>query len=380
MNTIIYIGNFELPDKNAAAHRVINNGKIFREIGYNVVYIGIDKNLNGNIDVLSTEKKYYGFTCYSIPYPKNKKQWFQYLFNLEYFMCIYKLYKKDVSYVICYNYPAILIWKILEISKKNNFKVIADCTEWYDGNSKGIIFKMIKGLDSFFRMRITHKKLDGLILISNYLMNYYSNYKKVLIPPLVDIKDEKWQILPADLPKDKINLVYTGSPGANKDKLDLIIKALGKYNLDNINLYIIGITKDECLSLYIELSDCDIILKNVYFLGRKSHLECISYLKAADYTFILRNKNIVTEAGFPTKFVEATTLGIPVIATGVGEVKYYKDLTELIILPNNHDMDDILTMLHSLEKKCRVSYKLNNIFDYSTKKQNLIEFVRKNEN
>ena len=26
--TVIYVGNFELPDKNAAAHRVMNNGKI----------------------------------------------------------------------------------------------------------------------------------------------------------------------------------------------------------------------------------------------------------------------------------------------------------------------------------------------------------------
>ena len=26
--TILYIGGFELPDKNAAAHRVLSNGKI----------------------------------------------------------------------------------------------------------------------------------------------------------------------------------------------------------------------------------------------------------------------------------------------------------------------------------------------------------------
>ena len=380
MNTIIYIGNFELPDKNAAAHRVINNGKIFRELGYNVIYIGVDKNLNSNIDILNTEKKYYDFICYSIPYPKNKKQWFRYLFNIKYFKQVYELHKKDICYVICYNYPAILLLKILKMSKKNNFKLIADCTEWYDGNSKGIIFKIIKGFDSFFRMRIIHKKLDGLMLISNYLMNYYSDCKRVLIPPLVDIRDEKWQVLSVDLPKEKINLVYTGSPGTNKDKLDLIIKTLSKYNLDNINLYIIGIVKDEYLSLYPELFNSDMIFKNVYFLGQKSHIECISYLKAADYTFILRNKNIVTEAGFPTKFVEAVTLGIPVIATDIGDVKNYKDMVELIILQSNYNTDDMLTVLRSLKKKRIISYELSNIFDYGTKSQDIIEFVRRNEN
>ena len=36
--SIIYIGGFELPDKNAAAHRVLNNAKIIRELGYEVFF------------------------------------------------------------------------------------------------------------------------------------------------------------------------------------------------------------------------------------------------------------------------------------------------------------------------------------------------------
>ena len=39
--TIIYMGNYELPDKNAAAHRVMNNGKIFTALGYQAAYLGI---------------------------------------------------------------------------------------------------------------------------------------------------------------------------------------------------------------------------------------------------------------------------------------------------------------------------------------------------
>ena len=41
--TIIYMGNFELPDKNAAAHRVMNNGKIFKDLGYRVAYLGVTR-------------------------------------------------------------------------------------------------------------------------------------------------------------------------------------------------------------------------------------------------------------------------------------------------------------------------------------------------
>ena len=38
--TVIYAGNFELPDKNAAAHRVVNNAKLFKELGFDTVFLG----------------------------------------------------------------------------------------------------------------------------------------------------------------------------------------------------------------------------------------------------------------------------------------------------------------------------------------------------
>ena len=38
---ILYVGGFELPDKNAAAHRVLSNGKLLRDLGYEVSFVGI---------------------------------------------------------------------------------------------------------------------------------------------------------------------------------------------------------------------------------------------------------------------------------------------------------------------------------------------------
>ena len=40
---VLYIGNFRLPDQNAAAHRVLNMGKSLRDLGFNVVYFGVGK-------------------------------------------------------------------------------------------------------------------------------------------------------------------------------------------------------------------------------------------------------------------------------------------------------------------------------------------------
>ena len=37
--TVLYVGGFILPDKNAAAQRVVGIAKILRDIGYNVVFM-----------------------------------------------------------------------------------------------------------------------------------------------------------------------------------------------------------------------------------------------------------------------------------------------------------------------------------------------------
>ena len=71
--TIIYIGGFELPDKNAAAHRVINNGKAFRELGYNVIFIDASKERNYSNNILRTRQDFFGFETYSVQYPNGAK-------------------------------------------------------------------------------------------------------------------------------------------------------------------------------------------------------------------------------------------------------------------------------------------------------------------
>ena len=39
--SILYLGGFELPDKNAAAQRVMANAKLLGEMGFDVSFIGI---------------------------------------------------------------------------------------------------------------------------------------------------------------------------------------------------------------------------------------------------------------------------------------------------------------------------------------------------
>ena len=57
---VLYIGGFELPDKNAAAQRVLSVGKALREIGYKVFYLGIthDGVINGEVVGTSVISEY----------------------------------------------------------------------------------------------------------------------------------------------------------------------------------------------------------------------------------------------------------------------------------------------------------------------------------
>lgn len=54
MKKILYIGGFELPDKNAAAHRVLAIAKGLRDSGNEVVFMGVSKD-NRETDVLKTK-------------------------------------------------------------------------------------------------------------------------------------------------------------------------------------------------------------------------------------------------------------------------------------------------------------------------------------
>jgi len=323
--TIICIGGFELPDRNAAAHRVLSNGKILRELGYNVVFIDVDKKLKFDDEILDTRRLVQGFECWSLPYPKSNKEWFHYLGSIASFEKVLKQYS-DTKIVIAYNYQAMTLMKLKKSCRDNNLKIISDCTEWYSTKGTNLTFKIIKGFDSFMRMRVIQKHLDGLIVISSFLENYYIKCENVLrIPPLVDLKEEKWNKLGLEKDDDKIKFVYSGSPGKHKDMINCLLETLLELkDFSNYTFNIVGITKQKYIEDYKnheQLLDC--LGNRVQFHGRLTHNESILFLKQADFSIFIREKSRLTQAGFPTKFVESISCGIPVITTNSSDLEDY---------------------------------------------------------
>ncbi|NMB97067.1 MAG: glycosyltransferase family 4 protein, partial [Clostridiaceae bacterium] len=114
--TIVYIGGFELPDKNAAAHRVISNSKILNNLGYKIVFIGVNKDLPKS-NLFSPKKgNFNNYELWEFSYPKTKSQWIRYLVESKSKIEILDSYS-NIKAVVLYNYQSIPFSKILKYCK-----------------------------------------------------------------------------------------------------------------------------------------------------------------------------------------------------------------------------------------------------------------------
>lgn len=359
-NTIIYIGGFQLPDKNAAAHRVISNGKIFRDLDYQVVFI--DTNDDANKEICNTKTSYYNFETFSMQDSYRK------IISISDFLKVYKRYENSVFAVIAYNYPAIPLYKLKSFCKRKHIYLFADCTEWYGFIGDNFLHKLIKGIDSFLRMNILQPRIDGIIVISKYLENYYKpKLPCICIPPLTDTKEEKWNYQNKKR-TDTIKILYAGSPGKHKDKINVIIEAIAKANCRNIHFLIVGICEKQFLEYYPEDKVMLEEIKGyVSFKGRVPHNQVLQLLKESDYSLFFREINRVTMAGFPTKFSESITCGVPVITNETSDLsEYLKDGKNGFILSTKDFSNDLSRLLFDISKnRVEIPKVDNQAFDFT---------------
>ena len=318
----LYVGGMRLPDRNAAAHRVLAIAKLLRELGYEVSFLDIDEEMTGG--ELSPLHLCEGFEVRSQRRPTGTKDWARYILNPLHVEEVLTQYPDTVG-VIAYNYPAVALRKLRKICRKRGLILLSDCTEWYVGEGlslRGIALRF----DSFYRMRVVQKRLDGMIAISSFLGNYYEKHlPTVTLPPMTDLADPKWQ--GERTPHEGIRLSYAGSPGGkNKDRFAEILRAVG--NCENVFFQVVGITADECKAANPDeavLIDKLSAEGRVLFRGRLSHAEALAALRDCDYAVFFRQVNRVTTAGFPTKFAESISCGVPVITNRTSDLESWAE-------------------------------------------------------
>lgn len=340
-----------MPDGNAAAQRVLAIAKALSD-EYVISFLGLthSDNFQGCVD---------GFDYVNLPYPISNKEWKEHLSGsreLEY------VKKTTPDIIIAYNYPALGLWRLLRYCRSKGIKLIGDVTEWYHPNN------ILKWIDTEWRMKRLHKELDGLIVISKYLADYYVSTNQIRIPPTLDLESALWQNDKLSTSNDQLSLLYVGSPGRggkHKDKLDRIVDAVKPY--PRLSLKVVGITGEQYCTIYKR----EEIPENVAFSGRLSHEEAVKELKRADFSIFFRDPSLQNNAGFPTKYAEAAAAGVPVITN------HFSDLSELVINGKNgyiaeNEMKSISDMLKQVAglpiddvvKMKQYCLSHNDIFDY----------------
>lgn len=363
MKKILYIGGFEMPDKNAAAQRVLSIAKALREAGYDTQFYGITQ--SGD-----TEGEVDGFHYEAYPHPKGTKAWFKYALGLG---VINYIRQNEPDYVFLYNYPGIAQEKVIRYCRKRGIRTVGDITEWYRPKN------LPKRIDTFLRMKISNKHLDGIIAISRYLYNFYSNQYLTLLPPLVDKAERKWSIQPEKRKEEKIHLVYIGT-GSIKDRLDKIMKGIIQTGADKYHLDVIGITGQQYEKIYqqeVNFSNIDVV-----FHGRLPHQEALKFLMGADFQIFFRDFIRVNNAGFPTKFVESMSAGVPVITNRISNIEDYIRNGENSFMIEHPEEDEICEVLKHVSTLSRVEIEnikskcLKEEFDYRNYIKQLEMFMK----
>ena len=358
MKRVLYVGGFNLPDNNAAAQRVIANSKLFRELGFDATLVGLSKEPG--------DFCYDGFRCVNLQYPRKVSEWYNYLFSIKSYINYLDSLKPQI--VVAYNHPALALQKLVKYCNHNSIKIVSDCTEWYTEDG-GIIKKTVKDWDTNKRMTDVHLNVDGIISISRYLHDYYCSQgvKSLLLPPLVDVSCAKWKQEEVEKAEGPVVLTYAGSPGS-KDRLDVLVNIISEIKGDVSVLFnIIGLDKEQFITLYSYDKE---IPENVFFLGRMPHNKTLDTLFKSDYQVFIREDNITTRAGFPTKFVESITAGVPVLTNLTSNVgDYLSNGVNGFLLDTTTDerlKDSLLSVLKlPKEQRSRVKNAIDReTFDY----------------
>lgn len=363
--TILYVGNFELPDKGASANRVVSNAKLFNSLGYQTALVGVSK--DSNCTEISALDNDFGIVMYERPYPTSTKKWLKHMFSADYIKKMLE-YHKDIVLVILYNMPFSALKAAKKACKGTNIKVAYDCTEWADVTDGNALKRFVKKRDEKLIRNKLADVADGLIVISSMMERQYQGCKAMIkLPPLVDIEDSIWHQKPEE--NEGFELCFAGMLDGQKDSLDVIVKAFAKICDEQTKLRIIGVEKDEFKSVYPdavnELNRCS---DNVIFMGMQSHLDTIRYVLGCDCYIFIRQSDTRNNAGFPTKFAEATTCGVPMITTKVSDIKDHQ--TEKVAVIDSLDENQIASVMNEMRNMNFENNKLNKTFDYRNHEKN----------
>ncbi len=325
---IFYIAHIELPDINALAHRVLANCIALREAGYKPVLIGYSKDKNTSKNLKETYFTVNGFDCYNVPYPISNSDWVKDAVAYKKMTKVISDYfDEGVHSIVCCSIGSTNFYGLMRFAKKNKIHMVSDTEDWFDKFMGNIIRRTYKKLDEEVYVKVLKPKIRNVITISTFLYDYYTkehNCNCIVVPSLTVSTDKRFQNLPEYKYDGTLRYVYSGNPGFNggKDRVDWCVAAFSKTAPSHAKFDIFGITIDDFLTLYPGNEEYARD-ERITFHGFCDNKVCLEAIAKADFSVFARVVSQPTLAGFPTKFSECLTMGVPSITTPTSDLKDY---------------------------------------------------------
>lgn len=364
---VVYVGEFDLRNENVQAHLVKNNGKLLKQLEYEVFFVGTNRKYTKFDEVKNLkELPSYGKRYLELPHTLTTSG----LFHVKEVEDRIISFLDDVKIqypelvIITYQAPtyASVLKRIALWCKNNNSFYIVNCADLPVFDSQTFLRRIVMSINWNYMHRINKKNADGVISVSRYIENFYKKEgcPSVVIPPLFDEPDLIGNAVGAN---EEPVFLYAGTPfvitgqevntKGMKDRLDKIVDLMVRIESIGVKFcfQIVGITLEDystCVPRHREdLNES----KCIIFYGRKGHKETLEMLQKADFMINYRDSNLMTEAGMSTKVVESISVGTPVVMNEIGDTfLYLKDGVSGIRLTGQSDED-----VKTIKKLCEIS-------------------------
>ena len=391
---IFYVGAFRFPAGDASAARVLNNGKILSALGHEVIFISWGGKPR-ECDYRDGKYYYQGFEYVNTEeiskvvtgtfdkirhYLKRGKKTLDIIKN-----------SADVDAVITYDTHWRFYEECIKLCKKRKIMLISDLSEWFAAYEFGGKMSPLFWLNEL-NMRYTQKRIKNKIVISSFLDHYYSSCHNIILPPLVDLSEEKWDVSPSSITDErithskKIKILFSGSRPKRKNQIYNFLRAFMTVMDEHpgkLQLMILGMKNN-----YVsdpELKNRVLQYDDIMFLGRVSQETVPAYYYWADFSIITRYISRKNMAGFPTKMAESIASCRPVIFNPTSNiVDYVEDNVSSIVIKDNspesiaEGLRRIINMspedIAAMKERCGVISR--EVFDYHAYIDKMDQFLK----
>jgi glycosyltransferase involved in cell wall biosynthesis len=321
-DVVVYAGGFRLPDGAASGQRCLGNARLLRSIGFRPLVLG----KLPDQQPAAVHACFDGIECREIRglggscnYERSAKPVLDAIANVG---------VERVHSVQLYNYPALGLALVMRACRKLGIPVIVECTEWYGWEGVGLVRNLRRILESRWRATYLARRAGNIVCTTHWFAGRHPGSNVFVLPFVMDRVQNAAQPGEARPTGAGRMFIYSGSPGLgmSKDRLQDAISAFARMHAEGMvfRFVIVGIRREDYLAAVPGHVKClESMSDAVVFMGRVPRAEAVSLLRGADFSVFFRNRNRTSEVGFPTKYAEATTFGIPVISNRTSDIANY---------------------------------------------------------